>query len=81
MLLGTAAGAVLYRVALWAGRRSRGLTMQLVVGCSALAGSLLGAGILFSALFVGPQALLSFDSLSFWLYTGITVASLVAWLR
>ncbi len=76
---GTAAGALLYRVALWAGRRGRGLTMQLVAGGSALAGSFVGAGL--SLLLSGQPFDPVWLSISFWLYAGLAVASLAAWLR
>lgn len=76
ILFGPTVGSVLAQVALWAGRRRRGLFMQITVAVGTAAGSLLGAAI------VTPLGLLSGPFLlPFGIYVVLAVSSTAAWLR
>jgi hypothetical protein len=76
LLLGPMAGSILAQVVLWAGRRHRGLVVQITVAACTVLGSFFGAAII-----IPYSLLLAPFSLPFLLYVALAVSSTVAWLR
>jgi len=72
ILAGPAMGNLLARAALWAGRRRRGLAVQITAGVCIVLGGLLGGGI--------SRGSVPLD-LSFLVYVALTVGSAVTWLH
>lgn len=79
---GPAVGSLLARVALWSGRGRSGRPMQVMVGASIVAGTLLGAGWLHARVFEhGDPGGFLFDGGAIVLYLVLAIGSAVAWLR
>lgn len=77
ILIGPMVGSGLAQVALWAGRRRRGLAVQITAAACIVVGILLGA-LALGAVFFGGRLL---SDLGFLVYVALAVGSAVTWLR
>lgn len=73
---GPAVGSLLARLALWAGRKRRGPAVQVTAGLCTVVGSFLGTMVFLPVFLLG-----TINLMIFFLYVGLAVGSVVAWLR